>query len=148
MPTSMLRSQACLGDVAVGHGKQIGGGDLHVVAASCRIWLGSGMCLSKTSLATGTRPGWATQVPSWPARTSRSLSWRTFSSACLIGCRIVLDRDLRRHAAHGVDAAPVAGLDQQVHVGAAGSGWSMVTWARSGRTKSGRLRNFLMKLKM
>ena len=31
--------------------------------------------------------------------------------------RIVLDRDLRRHAAHGVDAAAVARLDQQVDVG-------------------------------
>ena len=39
------------------------------------------MCASKISLATGTRPGCATQVPSCPAFTSRSLSCRTFSSA-------------------------------------------------------------------
>src|ERR1035438_4131792 len=40
------------------------------------------MCVSKISLATGTRPGCATHVPSCPARTSRNLSCRTFSSAC------------------------------------------------------------------
>ena len=33
-----------------------------------------------------------------------------------VGLRVVADRDLRRHAAHGVRAAPVAGMDQQLHV--------------------------------
>ena len=33
-----------------------------------------------------------------------------------IGGRVVLDGDLRCHAAHGVDAAAMAGLDQQFHV--------------------------------
>ena len=32
----------------------------------------------------------------------------------LVGLRIVLDRNLRRHAAHGEGAAPMAGLDQQL----------------------------------
>ncbi len=31
--------------------------------------------------------------------------------------RIVLDRNLRRHAAHGVNAAAMAGLNQQIHIG-------------------------------
>lgn len=34
-----------------------------------------------TSLATGSRPGWAIQVPSWPSLTSRSLSARTLANA-------------------------------------------------------------------
>ena len=34
----------------------------------------------------------------------------------LVGFGIVLDGDLRRHAAHGMNSAPVAGLDQQLHV--------------------------------
>lgn len=46
------------------------------------IWLGrSGMVEVKTSRMVGIRPGWAAHVPSWPARTSRSLSFRTSSSA-------------------------------------------------------------------
>lgn len=63
-------------------------------------WLGVGMCLLKTSVAMDARAGCATQVlevlikgvligvlkirgayPSWPARTSRSLSARTLSMA-------------------------------------------------------------------
>ena len=45
------------------------------------IWLGVFMCWSKIARAIGTRAGWATQVPSWPSVTSRSLSARTFASA-------------------------------------------------------------------
>jgi hypothetical protein len=44
-------------------------------------WFGCGMCWSNTSFATGTSAGCATQVPSQPSVTSRSLSWRTLSSA-------------------------------------------------------------------
>lgn len=36
--------------------------------------------------------------------------------SCLICCWVVLDRDLRRHASHGVHATLVAGLDQQAHI--------------------------------
>ncbi len=35
----------------------------------------------------------------------------------LVGGRVVLHRDLRRHAAHGEGAAAVAGLDQQQRIG-------------------------------
>ena len=45
------------------------------------IWFGSGIRRSKISLAIGTRPGCATQVPSWPSLASRSLSARTLASA-------------------------------------------------------------------
>ena len=34
-----------------------------------------------------------------------------------VGGRIVLDGNLRGHAAHGVNFAAMAGLDQQLHVG-------------------------------
>lgn len=44
-------------------------------------WFGVGMYLLKTSEAIAANVGCATQVPSWPARTSRSLSARTFSMA-------------------------------------------------------------------
>lgn len=44
-------------------------------------WLGPGMCLLNTSVAIAASAGCATQVPSWPARTSRSLSARTLSMA-------------------------------------------------------------------
>jgi hypothetical protein len=46
-----------------------------------------------------------------------------------------------------VDAAAMAGLDEQVNV-ALEEGTSIVTCARFGSVNSGRLRNFLMKLKM
>ena len=39
-----------------------------------RTWLGVHMPALKMSRATPTRAGWATQVPSWPSLTSRSLS--------------------------------------------------------------------------
>ena len=42
------------------------------------IWFGRRHVASKTSVASGTRPGCATQVPSWPSFASRSLSARTF----------------------------------------------------------------------
>ena len=71
-----------------------------------------------------------------------------FRQRLFVRHRIVLDGNLRGHSAHGVSAAAVAGLDQQLHVGSAGSGCVMVTSARFGRMKSGRLLNFLMKLKM
>ena len=35
----------------------------------------------------------------------------------LVGARVALDRDLRRHAAHGEGAAAVAGLDQLQRIG-------------------------------
>ena len=37
----------------------------------------------------------------------------------LVGDRIALDGDERGHAAHGADAAAVAGLDQQLGIGCA-----------------------------
>ena len=76
------------------------------------------MCSSKTALATGTRPGWATQVPSWPSLHLAQLVGAHLGERRLVGRRVVLDRDLRGHAAHGVDAAAVAGLDEELHVGA------------------------------
>mmetsp|Transcript_6592 Transcript_6592/g.17899 ORF Transcript_6592/g.17899 Transcript_6592/m.17899 type:complete len:218 (+) Transcript_6592:658-1311(+) len=36
---------------------------------------------------------------------------------CLVGSRVVLDRDRGRHAAHGESATTVADLDQTAHVG-------------------------------
>ena len=45
-------------------------------------WLGVGMWVSKISRAIGINAGCATQVPSWPALTSRSLSARTRAIAC------------------------------------------------------------------
>ena len=76
----------------------------------------AGMCASKISRASGISAGCATQVPSWPALTSRSLSARTRASARCVGRVVAGDRDLRRHAAHRVRAAAVAGLDQQFRI--------------------------------
>jgi hypothetical protein len=64
------------------------------------------------------QPGCATQVPSQPSVASRSLSARTLAIAASLAAGVVLDRDLRRHAAHRVRAAAVAGLHQQQRVGA------------------------------
>ena len=66
----------------------------------------------------GTSPGCATHVPSWPSRASRSLSALTFASAAALASASLLDGNLRRHAAHRVRAAAVAGLDEQLAVGA------------------------------
>ena len=45
------------------------------------IWLGRACGRRTPPWPTATRPGWATQVPSWPSPASRTLSARTFSSA-------------------------------------------------------------------
>ena len=34
----------------------------------------------------------------------------------LVGLRVVFDRNLRGHAAHGMDAAAMAGLDQELGI--------------------------------
>ena len=58
---------------------------LATTSSRCRkIWLGVGMCSSNTALAMGMSAGCATQVPSWPSVTSRSLSALT----CTAGCRV------------------------------------------------------------
>ena len=46
-----------------------------------RTWLGPGISRLNTSIAIGTSPGCATQVPSCPSLASRSLSARTLASA-------------------------------------------------------------------
>ncbi len=79
-------------------------------------WLGPYIA-SKASAATGTSAGCATQVPSWPLPTSRSLSARTFSKAARFCGLVALDRDEGRHAAHREGAAPVTGRDQPQRVG-------------------------------
>ena len=66
--------------------KQIGRGDLHVLAQPVEL-VGSGHPALNTSSAIGTSPGWATQVPSWPSVASRSLSSRTLRESRLVGLR-------------------------------------------------------------
>ena len=81
MPTLMFVRRPGLGDRPLRHeGQQVLGGD--VTSSRLRsIWFGPGMTASNASMAIGTRPGWATQVPSWPSVASRSLSARTLASA-------------------------------------------------------------------
>ena len=76
------------------------------------------MCWSNTSFATGTRPGCATQVPSQPSVTSRSLSARTFSIAASFAAGSFLIGICA--AMPPIAGAPraVAGLHQQQRVGA------------------------------
>ena len=57
-------------------------------------------------------------MPSKPSPASRRLSARTLSIAARAASGSWRDRDLRGHAAHRVRAAAVAGLDQQLGVGA------------------------------
>jgi hypothetical protein len=75
-------AQAGLGDRRPGiELEQVGGGDLHVLALRRDLVGPRHQAASNTSSATGTRPGWATQVPSWPSVASRSLSARTLANA-------------------------------------------------------------------
>ena len=89
-------------------------------SSRCRsTWFGrSPRTRSKISIATGTRSGCATQVPSKPWPASRSLSSRTFASAAAFTSAIAAGGDEGGHAAHRVRAARVAGLDEQLRVGA------------------------------
>ena len=105
------------------------------------------MTASNASTAIGTRPGCATQVPSWPLLASRSLSARTFASASSLATGSFLI---------GICAAmpPIAWAPRLWQVLIASSEYELRKWvvivtrARSASTKSGRLRNFLMQLKM
>ena len=73
---------------------------------------------SNASSATGTRSGWATQVPSKPCDASRSLSSRTFASATSFTLGVAAGRDEGGHAAHCERAPAMARLDEQLAVGA------------------------------
>ena len=121
-----------------------------VTATSSRwraIWLGlSPRWRSKTSIATGTRSGWATQVPSKPCPASRSLSSRTLASA-----RSLTSGSRRL----GMKAAipPIACAPRRWQVATSSSayarmnGAAMVIAPRSGRMKSAPAsRKFLMTL--
>jgi hypothetical protein len=93
------------------------------------------------------RSGWATQVPSKPLPASRSLSSRTLRRARSVTSGVAPVGDEGRHAADRVGAAPVAGLDQQVGVGAM-KGTFIVTCGAVRQHHVGRAWNFLMTLKM
>ncbi|MNN92658.1 hypothetical protein D3C81_2109710 [compost metagenome] len=101
------------------------------------------MCSSKIACATGISAGWATQVPSWPAVTSRSLSARTRAIACSLAAASWLI---------GICAAmpPIACAPRRWQVRISSSeyafrnGWVMVTWPRSGSTLSAWRRKVLM----
>ncbi len=73
---------------------------------------------SNTSWHTGTRSGCATQEPSNPSPASRVLSSRTFRKRNLVHLGVAPGRDERGHAAHRERAALVAGLHEQLGVGA------------------------------
>mmetsp|Transcript_19617 Transcript_19617/g.49853 ORF Transcript_19617/g.49853 Transcript_19617/m.49853 type:complete len:249 (-) Transcript_19617:984-1730(-) len=110
-------------------------------------WLGCGMCLSNTSSATLTRSGCATQVPSWPALASRSLSARTLASAASLAALLSL---------MGICAAmpPMACTPRLWHVLMSSDTYAamkplvIVTSPRSGSTNWGCARSFLMNEKM
>ena len=81
------------------------------------IWFGrSPRTRSNDSIATGTRSGCATHVPSKPWEASRSLSSRTFSSASCVDFGVAARRDERRHPAHRVGTAAVARLHEELAV--------------------------------
>ncbi len=73
---------------------------------------------SNSACATDTRSGWATQVPSKPSPASRSLSSRTSRQGSFRHLRLPPVRDEGAHAADGMRATSMAGLDQQLGVGA------------------------------
>ena len=111
------------------------------------IWFGVGIRRSNASIATRNQarvrdPGAVVAV-----RRLALLVGLHLRERLVVGGRVVLHRDLRRHAAHRVDVAAVAGLDQQQRV-ARMKCVVIVTSARSARQKSWLLRNFLMQLKM
>ena len=121
MPTFTLQRRPCLGDLARGrrHVEQLGGGRRPRRRAGDRPgWRGRPAPRRTASVATGTESGWATQVPSKPSPASRCLSARTRSKRLLVGLLVGAAGDHRRHPAHRVRAAAVAGLHEQLGVGA------------------------------
>ena len=75
------------------------------------------MTASKASRAIGTRPGCATQVPSWPSLASRSLSARTFASASSLATGSFLIGIWAAMPPIAWASRRVAGLDRQQRVG-------------------------------
>ena len=107
-------------------------------------WFGrSPSTASKHSVATGTRSGWATHVPSKPSPASRSLSSRTARQRDPVHLRVAPGRDERGHAADRVRAALVARLHEQLGVGAHERHRHRHLHA-VGQHVSGRFRNFLI----
>ena len=122
MPTLMFVPQPGLGDRALGDGEQVLRRDLHVLALARRSGWAPASRRRRSRARAATRPGMRDPGAVVPGRDLAPLV-RAHLARCAasLAAGIVLDGDLRRHAAHRVDAAAVAGLDQQLGVGLAGT---------------------------
>ena len=108
-------AHALLGDRSLGHGEQIPRRDLRILAPHrelVRALHDLIECLARDRREPGMRDPGAV-VPR--ARLAQLVGTHALHGA-RIGLRVVPDRNLRRHATHGVRTAPVAGPDQEVHV--------------------------------
>ena len=116
--------------------QQIGGGDLHVVDDLAAGWV--------PSSPAGRRPRarWRPGRDGRPRcrrgrrRTSRVLVGAHLGECRLVRRRIVLDGNLRGHAAHGVGPVAVADVDDVRDSRPGGTARSMVISVRSGKTCS------------
>jgi hypothetical protein len=101
------------GDV---HVEEVGGGDVHVVAAEVHL-VGAGHVFVEDFGGDGGE-GWVGDPCAIVACARLAELVRAyFGHGGVVGLLVVLDGDLGGHAAHGVDAALVAGLDEQLDVG-------------------------------
>ena len=108
-----VAAHALLGDLALGdaHVEQIGGRNVDVLAQALDL-VGprAEHRVEDPRVATGTRSGCATHVPSWPSPASRSLSARTLVERGLVDLGVV--------AGSGLNAAmpPIAWAPRRWHV--------------------------------
>ena len=81
------------------------------------IWFGSWHVLVENFFGDRNQPRMRYPRPVMPGLDFAQLVLPHLLQRLLVRRRIILDRNLRRHASHGVNAAAVAGLDQQFDVG-------------------------------
>ena len=109
MPTRMLCRRPASVRVPRGGSSSIGFGDRRVCEPADS-WFGPGMPSSKIAFAIGTSAGMRDPGAVVAGAHLAQLVGAHLVERRVVGGRVVLDRDLRGHAAHGVGAAAMAGL--------------------------------------
>ena len=133
MPTRMLWRRPASVRVPGGDGEQIGAASTCTSSRFTSSWFVPCMCASKISRAIGHEAGVRDPRAVVAVVHLAELVGAHLRERRLVRRRVVLDRDLRGHAAHRVHAAAVAGLDEELRRRRARNALSIVTCAAVGQ---------------
>ena len=148
MPTRMLCRRPASVRVPGGGSSSIAAVDVHVFAQPIESDSAPACPRRRSACAIGTSAGMRDPRAVVAVAHFAQLVGAHLGERGVVGGRIVLDRNLRRHAAHRVDAAAVAGLDEQLRRTRAGTALPSSPARDPAARSPGRSRSVLMELKM